>query len=208
VLGQPVAARADRQTEKITKAIFVTIVLLASVLSSTLAFADAALLLEEPYGRSGSVDPTGHAAVYLTRICAESPTRLRRCRPGETAVVVSRYHRIGGFDWIAVPLISYLYAVERADEVADVKDARAVATLRNDYRRTHFQELVPDRSDGKPPKGDWIQLIGAAYDRRIVVFNTVTTEEEDDELIAALNGSPNKTSFNLFFRNCADFSPM
>src|SRR5258708_24612966 len=72
--------------------------------------AQAALLLEEPYSYDGTFAGTGHAAVYLSRICADSPTALRRCHPGETGVVLSRYHGIARRDWIAVPLIAYLYA--------------------------------------------------------------------------------------------------
>ena len=34
---------------------------------------------------------TGHAAVYLSGVCAETPLVLRRCGPGETGVVLSRY---------------------------------------------------------------------------------------------------------------------
>ena len=44
------------------------------------ARADAALLMEEPYAEFGAFNPTGHAAIYLNHVCAESPTRLRPCR--------------------------------------------------------------------------------------------------------------------------------
>lgn len=63
-------------------------VLLVLLSVSTKSYADVALLLEEPYGRFGSLNPTGHAAVYLARICAASPTILRRCVAGETGVVI------------------------------------------------------------------------------------------------------------------------
>ena len=68
------------------------------------AHADAALLLAAPYGRSGSFNPTGHVGVYLSRVCAETPTRLRRCVEGEAGVVISRYNRVGSLDWVAIPL--------------------------------------------------------------------------------------------------------
>ena len=55
--------------------------LLAAV--ATHAHASAALLMEEPYGDFGAMNPTGHAAIYLNHICAASPTRLRACHPGE-----------------------------------------------------------------------------------------------------------------------------
>ena len=69
------------------------------------ARADAALLMEEPYGQFGAYNPTGHAAIYLNHVCAETPTRLRPCRPGEPGAVISRYHKIDGYDWLAIPLV-------------------------------------------------------------------------------------------------------
>ena len=30
---------------------------------------DAALLLEEPFGGFGDINPTGHAAIYLNHVC-------------------------------------------------------------------------------------------------------------------------------------------
>jgi hypothetical protein len=60
--------------------------------------AQAALLMEEPYGFFGTVNPTGHTAIYFERICAETPVTLRRCHPGEIGAVVSRYQGINGYD--------------------------------------------------------------------------------------------------------------
>src|SRR5271170_3142022 len=79
--------------------------------------ADVAVLLEEPYSYDGALAGTGHAAVYLTRVCAASPTSLRRCNEGEHGAVISRYNGIGGYDWIAIPLIPYLYAVTKPEDI-------------------------------------------------------------------------------------------
>ena len=38
--------------------------------------AQAELLLEEPYSYDGMFAGTGHAAIYLSRVCAESPTPI------------------------------------------------------------------------------------------------------------------------------------
>ena len=65
---------------------------------------------------------------------------------------------------------------------------------------------MPDGPDGSVPKGDWIQLAGAAYDRTIYIFEIATTKEQDDELVRLFNTRPNKNHFNLVFHNCADFS--
>lgn len=168
--------------------------------------AEVTLFLEEPYGAFGGMNPTGHAAVYLSRVCAETPVLLRRCRPGETGVVLSRYHRVGGYDWIAIPLTAYLYAVERPDEVPQSATPEEVAQLRDTYRREHLEAIVPDESDGGAPRGDWTQLVGEAYDRTIYTFSLETTERRDDALIEVLNSRANRNHFNLLFHNCADFA--
>jgi hypothetical protein len=176
------------------------------VLGTAIARADVALLLEEPFGAFGGMTPTGHAAIYFSRICADSLLSLRRCDEGEQGVVISRYHRIAGYDWIAIPLIPYLYAVDRAEQVPQQVSVEDVAALRNDYRRSHLEQIAPDESDGSVPPGDWTQLIGAAYDRTIYIFEIQTTEEQDSEFIRAFNPRPNQKHFNLLFHNCADFA--
>lgn len=175
------------------------------------SWADAALLLEEPYGGFGQINPTGHAAVYLPRICAVTPFSLRRCSPGEMGVVISRYYHIGGFDWIAVPLMAYLYAVEDPAQIPEFADARLVSQLRDRYRRQHLEMLAPDLADGAAPGGEWTLLVGEAYDRKIYGFQIETTDEQDDELIRSLNQRPNRRSRHdlasfLLSRNCADFA--
>jgi hypothetical protein len=174
------------------------------------ARADAALLMEEPYGRFGAINPTGHAAIYLNHFCAETPTRLRHCHPGEPGAVISRYHKIDGYDWLAIPLVPYLYAVESVQDVPVSVDATLEAGLRNRYRRDHLLTYAPDASSGpgldEDPKGAWTQLVGASYDRRIYGFQVQTTSEEDEMFMARFNDSRNANHFNLFFHNCADFS--
>ena len=168
--------------------------------------ASVALFVEEPYGTFGHMNPTGHAAVYFSNICAESPVRLRACLPGESGVVLSRYNGIAGYDWIAIPLIPYLYAVEESDEVPASVDAAAIDTLRDEYRRTHLRTLAPDGPNGSVPSGHWQELIGAAFIRRIYVFQIEVPPGKDAELMARLNSLPNRSQFNLLFHNCADFS--
>ena len=174
--------------------------------ASTVARASVALLMEEPFGNFGAFNPTGHAAVYLNHICAASPTELRPCRPGEFGVVISRYHRIAGYDWIAIPLIPYLYAVDDANDVPASVTPAQVAALRDAYRRQHMLDLAPDDSKGRAPKGEWIQLIGSSYDRTIHGFEVASTPEQDGRFIALFNDKHNVAHFNLLFHNCADFS--
>jgi hypothetical protein len=112
------------------------------------AYAGVTLLLEEPYSYDGTFGGTGHAAVYLSRVCAESPLVLRRCAPGERGAVISRYDGIAGHDWIAIPLIPYLYAVEKPENVPLSADSKLADFLRDQYRRTHLQSIAPDGPRG------------------------------------------------------------
>jgi hypothetical protein len=182
------------------------ILLFGLCLGASAARADMALLLEEPFGQFGGMTPTGHAAIYLSRVCAASPVSLRRCNKGELGAVISRYHRVGGYDWIAIPVISYLYAVDRAEQIPREVGDGDVASLRDDYRRRHLEKIAPDTSDGMAPEGDWIQLIGSAYDRTIYTYEIRTSEAQDEKFIQVLNSQVNKTNFSLLFHNCADFA--
>lgn len=170
------------------------------------ARADAALLLEDPFGGFGAMNPTGHAAIYLNHVCADSPVRLRPCRPGETGVVISRYHRVGGYDWLAIPLIPYLYAVDHSYEIPATATPKLELKLRDAWRREHLESIVPDDPKHEIPRGEWTELVGASYDRRIWGFEVATSQEQDDALITRFNRHKNAAHFNIFFNNCANFS--
>ncbi len=182
------------------------VLIFLGTLSCGLARADAALLLEEPFGDFGALNPTGHAAIYLNNVCADTPTHLRLCREGEEGVVLSRYHRIDGYDWLAIPLIPYLYAVDDPAKIPATATPRLELKLRDTYRRDHLEGLVPDDPVDEIPKGEWIELVGASYDRKIWGFEVATTSEQDAELIERFNHRKNISHFNLFFNNCANFS--
>jgi hypothetical protein len=169
------------------------------------ARADVAVLLEEPYSYDGAFAGTGHAAVYLTRVCASSPTRLRRCQPGELGVVLSRYHRVAGYDWIAVPLYPYLYAVDKPEHIPLFADNKLEAALRDRYRRKFLEGVVPDGPSEETPGGDWYELVGSAYDRTLYGFQIETSVAQDDRFIARYNARLNRESYKLVTRNCADF---
>jgi len=172
----------------------------------TSAHAEIAILMEEPYGTFGHMNPTGHAAVYMNHICATGPTELRPCKPGEAGVVISRYHRVAGDDWIAIPLIPYLYAVDKPSEIPATATPELEVQVRDAYRRAHLRDVAPDGPDGAMPGGDWTQLVGASYDRKILGLNMRTSAEQDAAFIALFNDRTNKGRFNLIYRNCADFT--
>ena len=175
------------------------------LLGSKWAHGQAALLLEQPYGVFGTINPTGHAAVYLERVCADNPVHLRLCDPGETGIVISRYKGMDNYDWIAIPLIPYLYSVDDASKVPLEVDQAFV-----DRARTHYKEARLGDWGENLPKGNffydgWVELVGTAYDRRTYAFRFNTTRGQDEQLIERLNSSPNRSHFNILFNNCADF---
>jgi hypothetical protein len=170
-----------------------------------MANANVAVLLEEPYSYDGALAGTGHTAVYLTRVCAGSPTSLRRCDEGEHGVVISRYNRIGGYDWIAIPLIPYLYAVTEPEDIPVYANSEIAAYLRDRYRREHMQELAPDATSGQAPGVNWGQLVGSAYNRTSFAYEIETTAQQDDELIRWLNSHPNRALCADFVRDIVNF---
>jgi hypothetical protein len=175
-------------------------------LATAPARASVAVLLEQPYGGLGVVNPTGHSAIYLDHVCAATPLELRPCRPGELGVVISRYDGIGNHDWLAIPLLPYLYAVDSPEDIPTTMDKSLESSLRDEYRRRYLETLAPDLPNGGTPPGNWYELVGSAFDRTIYGFSVDTTPEQDAELIAIFNDRGNVERYNGAFRNCADFA--
>jgi hypothetical protein len=109
-------------------------------------------------------------------------------------VVISRYHRVAGRDWIAIPVIPYLYAVNNPEDIPLYADAKLVALLRSRY----LESIGIAGSSA-------YELAGSAYDRTTYGFRIATQPEQDEALISALNSGPNEESYKLLDRNCADF---
>jgi len=192
-----------RRFRKLSGALALVLCVLATFMQ---AHAAVAVLVEEPYGDFARVNRAGHSAVYFDHVCAESPTKLRACREGELGAVISRYRNVGGYDWLAMPLVAYLYAVDSADDIPETMDAAAEARLREAYRRKYLLGVAPDKADGTAPDSNWYQLVGSAYDRTLYGFQVKTTPEQDAGFIAMFNDRRNVERYNGAFRNCADFA--
>lgn len=185
--------------------VHVLALLCLATMSASRADAAVAVLLEQPYGDLGAFNPTGHTALYFDHICAETPVRLRPCLPGEAGVVISRYDGIETLDWVATPLVPYLYAVASPAEIPPYIDRLTALRMRDLYRREHLESVAPDTPEGGMPRGNWYELIGSAFDRTIYGFQVNTTTAQDADTIALFNDRPNVTLYNGVFRNCADF---
>ena len=187
--------------------------LLLTVLTATSAHAGIGLVVGEPFGSFGTMMPAGHAAIYLDHLCAETPTHLRPCRPGESGVVVSRYHdlRATNADWMAVPARVFFYGVDDPDHTPTFVTASLEAELRESYRQQHLLSIAPNRLTRTgvsipPAYGDWEEGIGAAFDRRLFLYTFDTTPEQDAAILTLLNDDPNERRYTLRRANCADFA--
>jgi hypothetical protein len=168
--------------------------------------AQGALLQQDADSVAAFLSPLGHQSLYFARICAASLTQLRRCKPGELGVVISRHSHIAGYDWLALPVIPYLYSMEDASKVPAHVDRETVQRLRIAYHDAHLISLLGNVRESGHFRRGWDQLIGGAYDRRIYAFRFETTPQQDDAFIAMMNAAANHGNFNIWFRNCADFS--
>ena len=195
-----------RSTLRLYITAFALIALAILAFSPVQGRAQAALLMEEPYGFFGSLNPTGHNAIYFERICPETPVKLRRCQAGELGSVIARYQGMNGYDWVAIPLVPYLYAVEDASTVPVRANRATIYQLRNRYYKAHLLSLGEDLPRGNIVHGGWGQIVGLSYERRIYALRFGTTEKQDDEFIALMNDSPNRSHFHLLYNNCSDFA--
>jgi hypothetical protein len=159
------------------------------------------LLIEAPINFLGHVSSTGHAALLVDGLCTDDHIRMRWCRAGEEGTVVSRYKGVNGYDWLAMPPGPYLFAVDSADEIPATATLVEVNRLRAQYRTNH-----PGSFERDPPEDGWVQLLGASYRRRIVCLRVHTTAAQDERLMQWLNRQSDRTHFNFFFSNCADFA--
>jgi len=167
------------------------------------ARASVAVLVGEPFGHFGTIMPTGHTTIYLDRICADGPLKLRMCHPGEpSGVAIQRLNDVS-FDWIATPIMDYLYAVDSSADVLPYATPTAVADLREIYRRRFLLPLIPD---GAETHGDWWESLGMAYHHRQWGYQLATTPGQDARLVALLNDDANRHHYHLHKFNCADFA--
>ncbi len=185
---------------------FILVAIAFQLLMSARCSAQAALLMQEPYGFFGTVNPTGHTAIYFAHICAETPTKLRRCQSGEMGAVISRYSDVNDYDWVAIPLVPYLYSVEDISQVPDRVDRAMVNRFRDEYHEAHLLGLGEKVPKGGFWHGGWTELVGVSYERRMYALRFDTTEAQDDAFIARMNSRKNVSNFQLLFNNCSDFS--
>ena len=189
------------------------VVALAAALSClfpSLAYGDVGVVLDESMSKDmDRITGTGHSAVYLSRVCTDSPVKLRLCRPGEQGSVISTYMALGEdqrFEWNAVPLSVYLYGVDDERERPLFGSPKIKRFLERQYRAKHLSEYCTTRFCQTSNDAEWEQMVGANLVRGIYIFAANTTEEQDLKFISEFNSLPNVNHFNGVRRNCADFT--
>lgn len=152
---------------------------------------------------------TGHTAVYFSNICADSPVKLRLCRPGEFGSVMSTYINIGEdypYEWNVVPLNIYLYGVEDPQNRPLFGSAQVKHLLEERYREKYLSQYCATDACRTSQKSEWREMVAASMIRSVYIFTMDTTVEQDEKFITEFNNSPNKNNFNGVTRNCADFT--
>ena len=192
--------------------------LMAAVfLAEACAHASLTVLVGEPFGNFGTMMPLGHTAIYLDHVCADGPLKVRLCRQGEPqGVVLARYHAIGQYDWLATPVMDFLYATETPEEIPAYATPETVWSLREQYRERFLREIVPDGMQGMPDRDgsakhardleEWWETAGMAYHRKLWAYQVTTTAEQDAHLVAVMNAHANRHRYHLSGANCADFA--
>ncbi|MDX2034974.1 MAG: hypothetical protein SF339_30135 [Blastocatellia bacterium] len=199
----------DNQSMGLAVTKFVAAAILSLCSWFTPARADVSLFLLEATGVSGEASSAGHVSVYLSNICADTPVRLRLCQPGERGVVIATYPDLGTdmpYEWVAIPLLPFLVGVEDERNIPIYVNGEIRTLMREAHRRKFLRALIPDRTDGAIPAGNWQQMIGNTYNRDIYGFSLRTTPAEDAAFLEQFNRRPNRSRFNTMFRNCADFA--
>jgi hypothetical protein len=172
--------------------------------------ADVGLVLYESIG--GGINGwtgSGHAALYFSNLCAETPTKLRLCRLGEAGAVVSNYTSLGedfGYEWNAVPVEVAFYGVSDPVQQPLLAWPALRQALQERYRRSHLPEICAGTRCMSNPEAEWRDLVATTFVRDSYVFLAKTTVAQDAKIMQWLNSSPNVNHYNGFTNNCADFA--
>jgi hypothetical protein len=174
------------------------------------AHADAGVILNESLDTSvARITGSGHSAIYVSRICPDTPVKLRLCQPGEQGSVISNYTTLGedqSYEWNIVPLSVFLYGVEDPANRPMIGSQKIKHLLEERYREKFLAGYCDGESCRTSGKAEWREMVGATISRSLYIFVVKTTEEQDLALIADLNSSQNVNHFNGVTRNCADFT--
>jgi hypothetical protein len=184
--------------------------ILLALLVCSPARAGVGVILNETLDESvARITGSGHTAVYFSHICAESPIKLRLCRPGEEGSVMSNYLNLGEdqpYEWNIIPLSMYVYGVEDPRHRPLLGLGKVKTAIEERYRENYLAGYCVTESCKTSDKAEWRIMAGAELIRSMYIFLVETTVQQDLEIIAKFNAAPNENHFNGATRNCADFT--
>jgi hypothetical protein len=190
-------------------------VLLLLVAACLSAHAEVGLVLAAKPNSHGTlvneITGAGHSAVYLSRVCPETPTKLRLCEPGELGSVLQNYKDYKEdepFEWNAVPLSIYLYGVEDLKQRPLVASPALRHVLQEQYRQARLQAICQTDRCVNDEWANWRDSVAAAFVREIYIFQVSSTQEQDEQFIREFNARANENRYSGFLNNCADFSKL
>jgi hypothetical protein len=173
------------------------------------AHADVGVVLNDSLDTSvARITGSGHTAVYLSRICPETPVKMRLCGPHEDGSVVSNYTSLGEdtpFEWNIVSLNTYLYGT-LPQEAPLFSSGKIKNVLEERYRKQVLQDYCVTHSCRTSDKAEWREMVSATSERTLYILAVSTTVAQDEALIEKFNSSTNVNHFNGMTRNCADFT--
>ncbi len=197
----------SRRTTVWSRTVTLALTVISCLLAAHQAHASVTVLVGEPFGNFGTMMPVGHTAVYLDHLCADGPLKLRACTPGEPeGVVVARYHQLGELDWLASPVMEFLYATDSPEKVLRYATLDNSWDLRETYRQKYLANIIPDGTEYDKATDEWWESAGTAYTRRIWGYQLATTWEQDERFMNLMNERPNRHAYRLKNSNCADFA--
>jgi hypothetical protein len=186
------------------------ILVLGWIFSCPPLHADVGLLLSEtPAEGLWQWVNLGHSAIYLSRLCPETPVKLRLCTAGESGSVISAYKGLEedqDFEWNAVPLSLFLYGVEDERDRPLLAWPALYGLLQDHARESHLDGVCQAAPCSVNQHGNWRYLFAATFIRNAYLFQVKTTLQQDVALMIHLNAKPNVNHYNGATNNCADFA--
>lgn len=172
--------------------------------------ADVGLLLSEtPAEGLSQWISSGHSAIYLSRLCPETPVKLRLCAPGEAGSVISMYKGLDedqDFEWNAVPLSLFLYGVEDERNRPLLAWPALFRLLQDHARQSYLAGVCRAAPCSANQHGDWRYLFASTFIRHTYIFQLKTTLQQDVAFMIHWNARPNVNHYNSVTNNCADFA--
>jgi hypothetical protein len=183
---------------------------MATLILCASARADVGIVLDESLDTSvARITESGHSAVYFSRICPESPVKLRLCAPGEEGSVMSNYITLGEdepFEWNIAPLSVFAYGVAHPEDRPLFSSSKVKYMLEERYMEKVIRDYCAGHACQTSKNAEWREMVSATSERTFYIFIVSTTVQQDLDLVEKFNYSANVDHFNGFARNCADFT--